>query len=105
MEDEVNVAAGNEVYQTLLKEVQAKAIKHGDELRLIFLRFPKLRVRHVMFLVSLYVSTIASTVFPPEASKIAFLRVLYSDICNEARKALLSGCDILVVDNEQSGHG
>jgi len=99
------VATGNEVYQTLLKEVQAKAMKHGDELRLIFLRFSKLRVRQVMFLVSLYVSTIASTVFPPGPSEIAFLKILYSDICDEARKALLSGCDMLAMENEQSRHG
>jgi len=88
-----------EVYQTLLKEIQAKAIKHGEELKLIFLRFPKLRVRQAMFLVSFYVSTVASTVFPPEASKVAFLKILYSDICDEARKALLAGCDKMVEEN------
>jgi len=85
-----------EVYKALLKDIQTKAIEHGEELKLMCLRFPKLRVRQVMFLVSLYVSTIASTVFPFEASKAAFLKVLYSDICDEARKALLAGCDKMV---------
>jgi len=85
-----------DVYEALLKDIQTKAIEDGEELKAICLRFPKLRVRHVMALVSLYVSTVASTVFPPEASKILFLKILYSDICNEARKALLAGCDKMV---------
>jgi len=88
-----------EAYRTLLGEIRAKATQHGEELKLILLRFPELRVRQAMFLVSFYVSIIASTVFPPEASKIVFLKMLYSDICNEARKALLAGCDKVVEEN------